>query len=348
MNGSAANKRKRRPKVKPIATKRVKSLKNARRVTTAFHVIQQKLETAQEHAGVHAPEVKALEAELAAMGGRKAYQEASVAATASFRTSRFVFQQLTRLERRPKKGDPKLTVLEVGAINTQLVTCPWMNVRAIDIMSRDYRIEQIDFFDIMPAGEYDAIVNSMVINCVTDPLHRGDMLLRSYQHLKPGGLFFLMLPLRCLTKSKHMTQDHFRSLLKHVGFTIEHEETTPKVAFFVLQRSLKVPKKFCKAKSLCFGAFPEQGAAGWASAVPTASVDAARRKGGASLRQATAGVDEATGAPAPQFEAPVRAGSKAGKNNAGSFGVCIFQRDGASSYLMAGKARGEGAIDKIL
>jgi hypothetical protein len=37
---------------------------------------------------------------------------------------------------------------KVGAINTQILSTPWMDVDAIDLISRNERIEQIDFFDV--------------------------------------------------------------------------------------------------------------------------------------------------------------------------------------------------------
>lgn len=50
----------------------------------------------------------------------------------------------------------------MGAINTQLLSCPWLDVRAIDLNSRHERIEQRDFFDLKPSGEFQVLVSSMV------------------------------------------------------------------------------------------------------------------------------------------------------------------------------------------
>ena len=73
-------------------------------------------------------------------------QEASAISTEHFKSSRFVFQQLTKQSLRPRKKQPKLKTLELGAVNCQLLSCPWLEVRAIDLRSRHPRIEEKDFF----------------------------------------------------------------------------------------------------------------------------------------------------------------------------------------------------------
>jgi 25S rRNA (adenine2142-N1)-methyltransferase len=77
--------------------------------------------------GVH------LRRELDGLGGRQAYQEASVLTTTRHRTCKWVFAMITRLGLRPGKQSPPLRLLEVGAVNTQLMSVPWLAVRAIDI-----------------------------------------------------------------------------------------------------------------------------------------------------------------------------------------------------------------------
>lgn len=57
---------------------------------------------------------------------------------------------------------PPLRVLEVGAINTQLSRCSWLQVRAIDIHSQHPLIEEADLFDLPPRQEFDVVVSSMV------------------------------------------------------------------------------------------------------------------------------------------------------------------------------------------
>ncbi|RHY20152.1 hypothetical protein DYB32_010094 [Aphanomyces invadans] len=175
------------------------------------------------------------------MGGREAYQDASILSTNLFKTSRWVFQLLTKFELRPAKKMPQLQVLEVGAINTQLVVCPWLNVLAIDLISRHPKIQQMDFFDLDLARRFDVVVSSMVINCVPTPEKRGEMLQRTWTHLNDGGHFFLMLPLLCLTNSTFMTVDHFEKLVQQLGFVLREKKETPKIAFYCFQKLLDKP-----------------------------------------------------------------------------------------------------------
>ena len=73
----------------------------------------------------------------------------------------------------------RLRVLEVGAINTELLHHPELATRAIDLRSSAPGIEAVDFFSLPGGGPfdaasgvsvpYDAVVCSMVINCVPEP-----------------------------------------------------------------------------------------------------------------------------------------------------------------------------------
>jgi 25S rRNA (adenine2142-N1)-methyltransferase len=157
--------------------------------------------------------------------------------------------------------------LEVGAINTELLDAAEetkdeqgpediiqqettttskkyrLDVRAIDIHSMDKRIEEMDFLQLPftnadPHKRFDAIVCSMVINCVTTPEDRGKMLMSLYNHLRPGGLCFLTLPLFCLTKSAFLTHTIFQNMLGKdgVGFEVVETKNSPRLAFFICRR----------------------------------------------------------------------------------------------------------------
>jgi 25S rRNA (adenine2142-N1)-methyltransferase len=54
----------------------------------------------------------------------------------------------------------------IGAINTQLMSCSWLDVLAIDVNSQHPRIQEIDFFDLVPTFSYDVVVCSMVSTCM--------------------------------------------------------------------------------------------------------------------------------------------------------------------------------------
>lgn len=174
-----------------------------------------------------------------------------------------------------KKARRDVRLLEIGAINTQLLDAAArtrvervtaiddnklddeekqntinkvervhrLHVKAIDLRSTNPKIEQKDFFDL-PFSEqpYDVLVNSMVINCVTTPEQRGRMLTLCYNQLRPGGVCFLTLPKLCLIQSKYITRSYFEEILtKGVGFELHSTKDSPKVAFFVLKRPQSKP-----------------------------------------------------------------------------------------------------------
>ena len=165
-----------------------------------------------------------------------------------------------------KRKVPRRNVrlLEVGAINRELLDAGArtrkrkigegeasstveervyrLDVCAIDLRSSQPGIEEADFLtmplvDADPCQRHDAIVCSMVINCVPSAKDRGRMLALLYHQLRPGGLCFLTLPRLCLNQSKYVTIDLFKEILTGgVGFEIIRYRESPKVAFFVLKR----------------------------------------------------------------------------------------------------------------
>mmetsp|Transcript_18220 Transcript_18220/g.51040 ORF Transcript_18220/g.51040 Transcript_18220/m.51040 type:complete len:168 (-) Transcript_18220:2771-3274(-) len=105
----------------------MRSLRKARKVTSEFHIVTAALESAKMAGKLS--EVAKLTSELERLGGREAYQEASVLATSrSKHSSKWVFSELTKLGLRPHKGESPLRLLEVGAVNTQLLSIPWLSV----------------------------------------------------------------------------------------------------------------------------------------------------------------------------------------------------------------------------
>ena len=131
-----------------------------------------------------------------------------------------------------------------------------LKVRAIDIHSmHPGRIEEADFLKLpLPPTSiddnvddnihnqekrYDVIVCSMVLNCVTTPEDRGEMLTRIYHFLRPGGTAFLTIPKLCITQSPFVNRDTFVKLLGATGVGFEVENITkesPKVSFFICHR----------------------------------------------------------------------------------------------------------------
>ena len=246
----------------------MRSRKKARVVTTLFHKYTRELDQAmREH---KAEKVEELEEKLKELGGREAYQQASQLSTSFFSTSKWVLGHLARSGwlygiREDKKRRRDLQLLEVGAINTELLEAAKqtkvledgtlvskyrLSTRAIDLRASQEGIEEADFL-VYPLNNYDVVVCSMVINCVPRPEQRGLMLARLYHQLLPGGLCFLTLPRLCLNQSPYMSMERFKCLLTEtgVGFQLEESKESPKVAFFVLRRPAHDDVSFAKFDS---------------------------------------------------------------------------------------------------
>lgn len=255
----AKKKRKSKPLVPPPL---MKSRKKARVVTTLFHKYTRELDLAKERGDE--TQVQHYEQQIQEMGGRQEYQRASQLSTSFHSTSKWVLGHMARsgwlygIPTGDKKDRRKSRVLEIGAINTEMLDAAKetktkkqpngtvqdlqkyrIDVRAIDLNSMHPGIETADFLTFPIADpKYDVLVCSMVINCVTKPEQRGLMLARLYHQLRPEGLCFLTLPRLCLNLSPSTTMDSFKQMLSDggVGFQIQQTKESPKVAFFVLRR----------------------------------------------------------------------------------------------------------------
>lgn len=113
-----------------------------------------------------------------------------------------------------------LSAMQIGAVNAQLLSIPWLSVRAIDLRPCLPSIEQADFLKLQPSAAFDVVVCSMVLNCVPSAKDRGQMLLNISNHLRAGGLAFVVIPLRCLNSSSRMTPKHFELVLSAAGFQV--------------------------------------------------------------------------------------------------------------------------------
>ena len=242
-------KRRKNTKLPPsLAPPVMKSRRIARKATTTFHRLTHEIDRVRSDESLDVNTKTAmlndLEQQLEDSGGRTAYQDASIVNTSIFRTSKYVTSTLTKLGVRPSSGEALPLLLEIGAINTQLLTTQWLTVDALDINSRHPKIQHLNFFDYpMIEGKYDCVVCSMVINCIATPLERGSLLIECRKHLKVGGKYFIMLPLLCLNSTPHVAgKDQFRHGVESLGFHLLEEKLTNKVALFCFEKIKDVKK----------------------------------------------------------------------------------------------------------
>lgn len=246
--------KRKRSKPVPLAPPALKSRKRARKLTTDFHRLTRQI----DHARGDNDKVAVLNHMIDEMGGRVEYQRASQVSTSFFSTSKWVLGVLHRngwaygispdQGTRPRRST---RVLEIGAINTELLdaakkTQYKLQVRSIDLHSLHEGIEEMDFLQMSVEKDvhrrYDAVVCSMILNCVPCPKDRGEMLARLHHFLRPGGLVFLTIPKSCLTLSPYMDHAGFMKLLKAVGLEMVESKETPRIAFFICRRGLREAK----------------------------------------------------------------------------------------------------------
>ena len=220
--------RKKRRKDAPLVPPPIASRRVARRVTSEFHRLAQDAARAPTAAARAAAE-RVLE------DRRGRYQEASALSTALHSTSRWVLRVLRRrgvLGAAANARPPAL--LEVGAVNTQLLEARGLAVRAIDVRSSMQRIERVDFFDLRPQGSYDVVVCALVLNCLPDAAARGRMVAGLVAHLRPGGLCFLVVPRSCLERSAATTPARFDAVLRRAGLVELERRATPRLLHLCL------------------------------------------------------------------------------------------------------------------
>ena len=238
--------RKKRRKDAPLVPPPIASRRVARRVTSEFHRLAQDAARAPTAAARAAAE-RVLE------DRRGRYQEASALSTALHSTSRWVLRVLRRrgvlgaaanarppdaaANARPPDAAANArppALLEVGAVNTQLLDARGLAVRAIDVRSSMQRIERVDFFDLRPQGSYDVVVCALVLNCLPDAAARGRMVAGLVAHLRPGGLCFLVVPRSCLERSAATTPARFDAVLRRAGLVELERRATPRLLHLCL------------------------------------------------------------------------------------------------------------------
>lgn len=190
----------------------------------SFHALEKKLAQTNDEA-----ERKKLLMEREALGGLKAYQDASLAGVDKVKggeSGKWIVQTIREV-RGNKREDIKL--LDVGSLSgTSFVKYPWIKATSIDIEPRGPNVQQVDFFKLQvpPTEEerYDVVSLSMVINFLGDIQERGRMLIHAHRYLKKGGHLALILPLACVNNSRYCTHERLQEILKSCGWKVAHQD----------------------------------------------------------------------------------------------------------------------------
>ncbi|KAI9202360.1 putative methyltransferase-domain-containing protein [Polychytrium aggregatum] len=187
------------------------------------------------------------------LGGLDAYQRASLKGGDERKgrgaSGRWITDQLRaehqRIEATLPTQNPKikLKLLDVGATSgeTYKRLFAWVDVTAIDLNPQCLLVKRQDYFE-RPFPETDdekfhVVCMSLVINFVGDVAKRGEMLVRTLPFLYPEGLFYIVIPLPCVTNSRYMTHDHFVGLMGQIGFDLIEFHHATKVAYYLFRKS---------------------------------------------------------------------------------------------------------------
>jgi len=190
----------------------------------SFHALEKKLAQATDEA-----EIKKLLQEREALGGLKAYQDASLVGADKLKggeSGKWIVQTLQKV-REKERGDIRL--LDVGSLSgTSFVKYPWIKPTCIDVNPRGPNVQEVDFFDLeVPSSEeekFDIVSLSMVINFLGDIQERGRMLIHAHRYLKKGGHLALILPLACVNNSRYCTHERLQDILKSCGWKVAHQD----------------------------------------------------------------------------------------------------------------------------
>ncbi len=224
------------------------SIKESQALISRFHTVQKYL-AALDVDGTLSQQAREkrrheLKAELEALGGLPAYQQASLfgataAASGAFNSGVWVYQELQSMRLLPPADGRRLNLLDVGALQDHWTPhAQVIKAMAIDLNPQHPSVLRADFFEFPPAGAqaFDALVLSLVLNFVGDPRRRGVMLERCAALLSPGGALFIVIPAACITNSRYMNHALFVRILLALGFELARHKITPKLALYALRR----------------------------------------------------------------------------------------------------------------
>ncbi|PGH05968.1 hypothetical protein AJ79_06657 [Helicocarpus griseus UAMH5409] len=203
--------------------------------------------------------VAELDRQIAAHGGLESYQLASKKGQSKERggdSSRVLVEWLGNALKGRKDSDEKLRLLEVGALSTTNACSRvrHFEVTRIDLHSQEKGILQQDFMQRpLPAGEgerFDIISLSLVLNYVSEPAGRGEMLRRTTEFLTQRATLgkaeeeaafrpclFLVLPAACVLNSRYFTEGRLRDIMDILGYNMVNKKVTSKLVYYLWEYS---------------------------------------------------------------------------------------------------------------
>jgi 25S rRNA (adenine2142-N1)-methyltransferase len=258
----------------PNVTKPKASLSSqaTRTLIRSHHQLNKKLETAKSKG--NDAEVEELQKQIEALGGLKSYQQASIQGQSNDRggdSSVVLMKWLEPTADALSKAEPKLRLLEVGALSTSNLCSKsgHFDVQRIDLNSQGDGILQQDFMERpLPksaAEQFDIISLSLVLNYVPDAPGRGEMLKRTCQFLDTrhridrdaavqavSPALFLVLPAPCITNSRYMDEGRLGEIMGSLGYVLLQRKQTAKLVYYLWQLKSSPSEARTKTKTRKF------------------------------------------------------------------------------------------------
>ena len=232
------------------------SSKATRALVRTHHTLRKQLSNALAQGDDR--DAERLKAEIEASGGLRKYQEASIIGQSAERggdTSKVLMEWLLGITSSASfvEAHYKLRMLEVGVLkpDNACSRSGLFEMQRIDLHSQHPDIEQQDFMQMQfPKPEnlceqgYDLVSLSLVVNFISDPTQRGDMLKRVGSFLRPytGGrdelaecapALFLVLPAPCVTNSRYLDEERLESIMESVGYKRAKRKLSSKLVYYL-------------------------------------------------------------------------------------------------------------------
>ena len=242
---------------RPPSTGRKSTLSSqaTRSLIRKHHTLQKQLHNAVSNDdSISAENIRA---QLAASGGLKKYQEASIQGQSAERggdTSKVLMEWVKEANiRKISSEHRRLRMLEVGAlkVDNACSRSGLFDVTRIDLHSQHPEIQTMDFMEMpilssetLEQNGFDIVSLSLVVNYVGDAVGRGEMLrrvgnfLRSAQQIDEAmdpifPAVFLVLPAPCVTNSRYFNEERLEAIMTTLGYVKARRKLSKKLVYYL-------------------------------------------------------------------------------------------------------------------
>lgn len=210
-------------------------------------------------------EAKRVHAQIDAKGGLAEYQQASIQGQSAQRggdTSKVLMEWLSEFTHTSSVGAKSrgLRMLEVGSLRADNACSKggMFDMERIDLHSQHPNIEEQDFMSRpVPSAAnlehegFDVVSLSLVVNFVSSPIERGEMLMLVETFLRPnqpGGdaifpALFLVLPVACVANSRYLDEERLQAIMESLGYIKVKQKISAKLAYYLWKLEKTSDKK---------------------------------------------------------------------------------------------------------